>query len=196
MEPLTSQDYPNLHHHGSYLAAARWKNGPTGLTVLVSVHASPNPADPEAYDWEGDLPAPRYGGDPRYTSNQLWDSDLVLQTLRDLSDDGCVSLVAAGDFNEAMADDIEPGTQARLGTWGQEYYTRVKEAGSSDWLYDAWREERPTREALQLDRVLVSRPAEFLLAASREPHVGAAWARTSADQLSDHAPVWFALRTD
>lgn len=197
VEPVTAAHVPNLRYHGSYLAAARWLNAPAAAgTCLVSVHASPQPAEPDRYGWQGRRPTPRHGGgDPRYPPARLWDSDLVLATLHDLADQGRVPVLAAGDYNEALAHDLDPHTGKRLGSWGQEYLARAEQYGLQDWLGDVWGEERGTRAGLQLDRVLISGPARPLLRRTPSPFVDPAWPGTGSSSfgLSDHAPVWFAL---
>ena len=185
---LTASDHANLGYHGSYVAAGRWKNSPVGTTILASVHASPQLADPSGDGWTGSLPEPRDGGgDPRYVPRKLWDSDLLLATLRDLAGRGERALLAAGDFNEARDDD-----PAGRGSWGAEYFHRVHDYGLEDWLFAEWDEnERPTRAGLQLDRVLISPPARPLVASTPEPHVDPGWAQGGRADLSDHAPIWF-----
>jgi hypothetical protein len=138
VEPVSVGEFPNLGYHGSYVAAVRWSSS-RGDVLLASVHASPNPAEPERYDWVGDLPAARSGGgDSRYVGNTLWDSDLVLHTLSEMARTGG-AVLAAGDFNEARAFDIAAdGT--RLGTWGQEYFDRVASCGFVAWASENWGE--------------------------------------------------------
>ena len=115
--PLTASDLPNLSYHGSYVAAARWNNAPGGPTVLASVHASPQLADPSRYGWLGEPPRARNGGgDARFTPDRLWDSDLLLASPRGLAKNDA-ALVAAGDFNVALASDFDDGRH--LGTWAR-----------------------------------------------------------------------------
>ena len=195
IEPLTPEDLPNLQYHGNYVAAARCLDAQGGPVILASVHASPQPADPGKYGWQGQLPSPRVGGDDRrYAASTLWDSDLLLASLRDLAAGGS-AVVAAGDFNEARAFDLDPAGE-RLGSWGDEYFRRVAEYQLKDWLMDRWHEERPTRAHLQLDRVITNDAGERLLPGAPEPFVDPAWtvAGTFPAELSDHAPVWFPLQ--
>jgi hypothetical protein len=114
---LTAVDLANLGYHGSYVAAVRWHRG-GGDVVLASLHASPKPAEPERYGWPPDpgVPEARLGGtDPRWPSQQLWDSDLVLRTVADLHGKLGLPVLAAGDLNESLDDDPDGGT------WAQEY---------------------------------------------------------------------------
>ncbi len=104
---LTAQPPPDaaleiLDYHGSYVAGAQVTLAGESVLVL-SVHASPQEADPEKYGWRGDWPEPRHGGDdPRYVGQRLWDSDLLLESLHRLSGLG-LPIIAAGDYNEALA---------------------------------------------------------------------------------------------
>ncbi len=108
IEPLTPADLPNLRYHGNYVAAGRCMDAQGEPVILASVHASPQPAAPDKYGWRGPLPSPRAGGgDPRYAASTLWDSDLLLASLRDFASDGS-AVVAAGDLNEARAFDLDP----------------------------------------------------------------------------------------
>ena len=156
----------------------------------MSVHASPQQADPALYGWTGADVQPRDGGgDPRYTPRRLWDSDLALETLHLLSESG--PLLAAGDLNEARDFDLVNGEQ--VGSWGQEYFQRLKEAGLHDVTFERWGEERPTRGTLQLDHVLHNDGTKGLLDGLPAPELDTAW----SDQdhaLSDHTPIWFRLR--
>jgi hypothetical protein len=190
---LTVVDLPNLGYHGSYVAAVRWRRG-GGDVALVSLHASPNPAEPENYRWPPDagFPEARLGGtDPRWPSQQLWDSDLVLRTVADLHGKLGLPVLAAGDLNESLDDDPEGGT------WAQEYFESAKRQGLVPWLHERWASERATRGVLQLDHVLVSRDALPLLSRTGEPEVDQGWADAEAALTqSDHAPVWFALELD
>lgn len=180
-----------LGYHGSYVAAARWASA-RGDVLLASVHASPTEADPDRYGWTGAPVTPRSGGgDPRYPGGRLWDSDLLLETLRALSTIG--PLLAAGDLNEAVGFDISPDG-ARLGTWGTEYFARITAAGLTPWLATQWDTELPTHGRLQLDHVVVSWDAEGLLGRSPEPHRDGTWLNaTGPVALGDHIPIWFAV---
>ena len=98
---------------------------------------------------------PRHGGDdPRYASDRLWDSDLLLGSLHRLSSLD-LPVIAAGDYNEALAYDLDPVSGHR-GTWAKEYFDRAREYGYTDVLSQRWGCEKPTRGGLQLDRVLVN----------------------------------------
>lgn len=191
LEPITEEALPHLGYHGNYLAAARWHRLDGSVVVLASVHASPNPAEPETYGWPSSVerPLPRTGGeDPRWPGSQLWDSDLVLLTIRDLHKVLGMPVLAAGDFNESLKDDPEGGT------WAKEFFDRAREYGLRSWLHETWSDEKPTRRELQLDHVLVSDDGVSLLAAGSEPHVDELWeTRRAAEKLSDHKPIWFAL---
>jgi hypothetical protein len=195
LEPMTRAECPSLSYHGSYVAAAHWVNAGRPVTV-ASVHAAPDPAEPEQYGWPHDLPAPRDGGPgSTYPRRQLWDSDLLLATLAGLAGDG---LVAAGDFNECLTD------HAPDVSWGREYREHAAEAGLVDALLESWGAERATRfppsgaRPVQMDHVLVDS-----VMAPRVAHghasVDAGWAQRHVDGndgLSDHAPVWFDITVD
>jgi hypothetical protein len=190
---LTAVDLPNLGYHGSYVAAVRWHRG-GGDVVLASLHASPHPAEPERYGWPSDagLPEARLGGtDPRWPSQQLWDSDFVLRTVADLHGKLGLPVLAAGDLNESLDDDPEGGT------WAQEYFESARRHGLVPWLHERWDGERATRGVLQLDHVLVSHEALPLLSRTGEPEVDAGWVDARAALTrSDHAPVWFGIELD
>ncbi len=57
--PLGAEDWPSLGYHGDSLAAARWRTRSWGEVTLVSVHASPQEADPQRYGWPGPDVPPR-----------------------------------------------------------------------------------------------------------------------------------------
>jgi endonuclease/exonuclease/phosphatase family metal-dependent hydrolase len=138
------------------------------------------------------LPEPRHGGDDRrYAGDRLWDSDLLLATLVELGS-GDLPLLPAGDLNEAVGLDVEPSTGSR-GTWGQEYFDRVRRGGLTEHVSDAWGGERATRGGLQLDRVLVNERGRMLLGPA-QPVLDAVWDEPGADErLSDHRAVWVPL---
>ncbi len=187
---LTDADYPTLGYHGDYVAAARWHR-PQGEVLLASVHASPQEADLKRYPWPAEAVKPRNGGgDPRYPGGRLWDSDLLLATLKILAKDSV--LIAAGDFNEARNYDVVNGRQQ--GTWGEEYFKRVEQTGLSSYTWERWQQtERPTHGALQLDHVLHDERAQALLTGP-EPQLDPAW-DVPGHQLSDHTALWFPIRT-
>jgi hypothetical protein len=188
--PLAAEDWPSLNYHGDYLAAAHWRTRSSGEVTLVSVHASPQEADPQRYGRPGpDVPARHGGDDLRYPAQRLWDSDLVLETVRGLGAAG--PLLAAGDLNEARDFDLLQGR--RVGSWGQEYFQRVDEAGLRDLTWDRWGEEKATRGGLQLDHVLHNDRAAALLDGPAAPELDAAW-QGDCSGLSDHRPIWFSLR--
>ena len=193
VSPLSRDDFANLHYHGSYLAAARWSTR-VGEVVLASVHASPNPAEPDRYGWRGQLPEARDGGgDVRYLRGERWDSDLVLATLGEMANSGTGLLIAAGDLNEALAFDLGPDG-GRMGTWGKEFFQMVRDYGLEPWLHMAWGGERVTHDTLQLDHVLVTQPALALLSESPPPAIDDDWTlEEGVAERSDHAPVWVAL---
>lgn len=194
--PLTLADCPSLGYHGSYVAAASWRNAPDGPVVLASVHASPSRAEPEEYGWPGDAPAARKGGgDPRWRGNTLWDSDMVLATLGSLAlVPGQVGVLAAGDFNESREYDFD-GDGIRLGTWGMEYFADVERLGFRDVTFDTLGRELPTRAGLQLDHVLTSGATRAVLDRARLPFTDPWWDEPCQWVLSDHAPLWFAMST-
>lgn len=196
VRPLTLQECPTLWYHGTYLAAGLWADAPGGPCAVVSVHASPSPAEPERYDWTGGPVTPRHGGgDTRWTSRTLWDSDLVLATLAALAEPTSVTsgrLLAAGDFNESRLDDLAVD-RARRGTWGSEYFTRAADRGLRDVSAPGDAETLETRGRLQLDHVLVSEAAAGLVPDCPAPALDPGWTAESRETLSDHVPVWFDL---
>jgi hypothetical protein len=192
VDQMTAQDLPNLRYHGEYVATARWESA-RGPVVLASVHASPNPAEPERYGWPGVPPEPRDGGgDPRHAPKRLWDSDLLLESLVALAEAGDRPLLAGGDLNEALDYDLDP-SGTRIGTWGQEYFERMRSNGLVPWLTDALGGEIPTRGRWQLDHLLLSRAADGLLATEPIPYLDATWQAADESARSDHAPVWAAI---
>jgi hypothetical protein len=190
---LTEDDLPNLRYHGSYVAAACWENAPGGPVTLASVHASPTPAKPETYGWIGAKPRPRVGGgDPRYVSGRTWDSDYLLCTLGEMARESPV--IAAGDFNESRTDDLYDDESTRQrGTWGTEYFKIAEEIGFTDCVHRSRGTELPTRGRLQLDHILASGRAAQIVADDPPQSIDAAWARSPAQPLSDHAALWFHL---
>ena len=189
----------NLHYHGNYMAVARWERPGQQDIILASVHASPNEADPEKYEWRGPLPEPRHGGrDERYVGSRLWDSDLLLATLRDLHSTTGLPVLAGGDLNESLLYDFDTSGR-QLGTWGKEYFELAHRYGLIPWLHKAWADgnghsERPTRGLYQLDHLLTTADAAELLGTEPLPHVDQEWKdRAALDSLSDHAPVWTAF---
>lgn len=175
-----------LDYHGSYVAGAHVNLAGQSLLVL-SVHATPQKADPDKYEWRGDPSKPRHGGhDPRYTNERLWDSDLLLESLHRLSSLD-LPVVAAGDYNEALAYDLDPVSGHR-GTWAKEYFDRAREYGYTDVLSQRWGCEKPTRGGLQLDRVLVNQAALGLIP-DGSPELDEAW-EAEGHGLSDHRAVW------
>jgi hypothetical protein len=189
--PLTEADSPNLWYHGNYVAAARWDDAPGGPVTLASVHASPSLASPDAYGWTGARPEPRNGGgDPRYVGGRAWDADYLLSTLAAMARE--TPVLAVGDFNESRTDDFDEANRRR-GTWGKEYFDRVEEVGFTDCVLRACREELPTRGRLQLDYVLASGRAAQLVIKDPKPQVDRTWSGPSAQDLSDHAALWFNL---
>lgn len=92
----------------SYVAAGRINWPGLGDLTVVSMHASPKPVPAGQLDrWPWTLPQPRVG-QPGRRGLTLHYSDLIVEMLRLLADDG--PLLAAGDLNEARAwDDVNPG---------------------------------------------------------------------------------------
>jgi hypothetical protein len=190
VERIDQTEVSALWYHGSYVAAARWTRPSGSEVILASVHASPNRAEPDRDGWprKVPLPTPRDPGLDRRWPPGLWDSDLLLLTIRDLHSELGLPVLAAGDFNEALAYDPVGGT------WGREYFTRAKDYGLRSWLHERWGGEIPTRGALQLDHVLISRDVVSLLSLDADPELDPAWADPEdARRLSDHAPVWLPL---
>lgn len=187
LEAVSEADFPTLTYHGSYVAAGAWRNSPVGPMNVVSVHASPNYADPVTYSWPGELPAPRSGGgDPRYVPERLWDSDLVLATLGLMAQSGR-PLIAAGDFNESLVDDVDEQGQSR-GTWGSEYFARATDLGLLNPQTARGDTEMPTRGGLQLDHFLFSESLAGAIKAPCDLSLDSAW--SPAADLSDHVALW------
>ena len=109
-----------------------------------------------------------------------WWSDVGAAALEALSDR---AVVAAGDYNEALAwDPAHPGHRC-----GHEFFDRLHRFGVTDAASQSWGGERATRRSpdYQLDRVLTS--------ASAAPRVQVADGDPAFDDVSDHAPIWFDL---
>ncbi len=195
VQPLTKEEFPSLWYHGSYVAAALWTNAPDTPLVLASVHASPNPAELETYEWPlGAVPAPtaRSGGpDSRWTPYQLWDSDMVLTTLLAMHSSGS-PVIAGGDFNESRLYDTGPGGE-RFHGWGHEFFDAMKRGGLIELSLDSDDVEIPTRGGLQLDHVLVSETLDTAAGLLPETVVDEWWSQKDPDTLSDHAALWVPL---
>jgi endonuclease/exonuclease/phosphatase family metal-dependent hydrolase len=101
-------------------------------------------------------------------------------------------LLAAGDFNEARAFDLDESGR-RVGTWGKEYFDRAAHHHLTPWLHDQWGREYPTHKNLQLDHVLLSEQARGLLLSTPEPHLDTWWGGRESNPVGDHVPIWFAL---
>ena len=187
---LTEHEFPVLGYHGDYVAGARW-HSPEGEVLIASVHASPRQAQLDLYAWPAESVALRDGGgDVRYPSGRLWDSDLLLATLKILGDRG--ALIVAGDLNEARDFDFVEGSP--VGTWGREYFERASQFGLTSHTWQRWQQtERPTHGTLQLDHVLHNERARPLLNGP-EPQLDPAW-QIAGHELSDHTALWFPLRT-
>jgi endonuclease/exonuclease/phosphatase family metal-dependent hydrolase len=181
-------------YHGSYVAAAKLTRGGGTAFTAVSFHASPSPVVPEYRDaWTRlglDLPTARDGGGP--SSGQLWDSDMVIATLKMAAAAGPV--LAAGDLNECLLWDKVHG-----GTWGTLIRERATAAPQAlrFALHDLWHGERRTlfkagEPEYQLDHVLAT---PDLSAQVRAAEVDAEWSErlVAGGSQSDHAPIRFSL---
>lgn len=144
--PLVCVRYPTSDYHGSYVAVARMELGTVGDCFIASVHASPTRLDAGWLDrWDASgLPRP----EPR-TGLDLWDSDLVLESMR------CVAawgpLIVAGDWNEARGWDVD-----HAGVAGAQFFERVAFAGFVDCAHRKWGAEKPTHGTYQLDHVFAT----------------------------------------
>jgi len=195
---LTAARLPTLNYHGSYVAAAHCTLPRLGRPViLLTVHASPAPVtDAELAAWPSrvERPKPRHGGKGVHNESQLWDADMVLQTIMHATELGPV--LACGDLNESRAwDALHPGE-----TWGEEFFERVEDR-LVDCLHDRlpsgsvthWAPDAP---AMQIDHVLASRDVAPLLVNAALPTLDEQWADPRAalrNDLSDHAPIWFSI---
>lgn len=185
---------PTSGYHGSYVAGAmlRLAHLDDVPIAALSVHASPRVVEQRYLDvWAeavGDLPDPRAGAGR--DAGRLWDSDLVLATLRSI-DLERFEVLAAGDLNECRAwDDTHPGE------WGREFFERVESACLVDCLHSRWGVERRTSFAsgdaeYQLDHVLATERIDRLITSADVDE----WSATevSSGDRSDHAPVRFTL---
>jgi endonuclease/exonuclease/phosphatase family metal-dependent hydrolase len=180
---LLASEFPTSAYHGSYVAAAVVELPGVGAVVLMSVHASPNRVSEEwAEQWRGchqELPEGR-------PSCGLWDSDLVLRSLEIVAVPG-VPVIAAGDWNEARAWDLD-----HPGTAGKEFFAKVRDAGLTDCCCPADRgvegagDGWPTHGKLCIDHVVAT--------VTVAPHVAVRTPTTpQVAGPSDHRAVEFTI---
>jgi len=169
--PIESFPYPTSDYHGSYVAVAQVKSGAADAWLIASVHASPTGL---SADWVKrwvscglERPVPRTGLD-------LWDSDLVLASMRSLAERG--PLIVAGDWNEARNWDCD-----HAGSAGAEFFERVEAAGFVDCAFREWKAEKPTHGTYQLDHVFASKNVADQVEVHSAP----------GEKISDHAPIAF-----
>jgi hypothetical protein len=203
---LSSEHMPELEYHGEYVAAARligW--GPDGADLSVlSVHASPNPTTAEylSHYPGADTILRRDGGDDPRHHGQLFDADVVLETVARYAP----AVLACGDLNEARGWDDLPEHAGH--TWGADYFGARNDdgqlAGGSvqarnlfDVPLSADGSEVITRRqqghpSLQLDHILTS---PQLAGQIRGVEVDPNWNSNTetAAGLADHAPIRFTL---
>lgn len=150
-------DFPTDEYHGSFVAAAEVDHPSAGRLVLMSVHASPNPA---SADW---LTRWKKCGVDRSLHDRscgVWDSDLVLESVRHVNQEsGVGGLIAAGDWNEARHWD--DGGRHRV-KGGREFFRNVNEVGLVDRCCPDGAHETEARDGLttshglHLDHVFTS----------------------------------------
>ena len=180
---LLASEFPTAAYHGSYVAAAAVELPGVGAVVLMSVHASPNRVSEEwETTWRKHGPWP-VAGRP---SCGLWDSDLVLRSVEIVAASG-VPVVAAGDWNEARAWDLD-----HAGTAGEEFFAKVRDAGLTDCCCPADRgvegagDGWPTHGKLCIDHVVAT--------VTVAPHVAVRTPLTpQVAGPSDHRPVEFTI---
>lgn len=169
--PIESFPYPTSDYHGSYVAVAKFKCSAPNACLFASVHASPTALKAvslERWDACGLLrPEPR-------TGLELWDSDLVLASMRSLAERG--PLIVAGDWNEARYWDSGHG-----GIAGKEFFEGVEAAGFVDCAFREWKAEKPTHGTYQLDHVFASKNVADQVKVHSAP----------GEKISDHAPIAF-----
>lgn len=189
-EPLGSTTHNLIRVFGSYVAGVMVQLPVVGESVLLSVHASPNPVtEADLSQWLGAPPDARNGGKGRYPRPTLLYSDLILEAARRMAAD--TPALVAGDFNEARGWDDDPRYLGH--TWGHEFFDRVDSSGLVDVTYRLWGEERRTRfhlsdPQLQLDRVLASPEVAANIGWA---DLDSAWSEPDLEAQADHAPVWF-----
>lgn len=169
--PIKPVSYPTSDYHGSYVAVARIETRAADGYFIASVHASPTRLDAgwlKRWD-ECGLPRP----EPR-TDLDLWDSDLLLQSMRSVAERG--PLIVAGDWNEARNWDCD-----HAGSAGAEFFERVEAAGFVDCAFREWKAEKPTHGTYQLDHVFASATVASQVNVSEAP----------GDAISDHSPIAF-----
>ncbi|NUR08304.1 MAG: hypothetical protein HOQ45_15020 [Nocardioidaceae bacterium] len=186
-------ELPAARYHGSYVSAARL-DLPAGPLLVVSVHASAKPVSKgDLGIWQrhvSDLPAPRRGGGR--DNGKLFDADLVLQSLVTAADKEAV--LAAGDYHVSLGWDAD-----RRERWAELYFAAARDAGLVPVLHDRWGTEYPTAfgqhvPRYQLDHVLASREVAEAIPAPPLPEPPDE-ADVADGLASDHAPIWFELRT-
>lgn len=178
-ETVDATDYPlgTAEYHGSYVGSALVNHPTIGELVLMSVHASPSRVSEEwATTWH------RVGGElPESYRGELWDSDLVVESIGRVAD--VQKVIAAGDLNEARNWDLtHPGDS------GAAFFGRLAERGLVDTCCEdgsdaAATHGDPDHGGLRLDHVMTSR-----LLSDRVVVTG-----VGSEAPADHRPVEFTI---
>lgn len=176
-EPL---ELDTAGYHGSYLAAARLVVPAVGEVVAVSYHASPSKYV-VTDQYPGDLPGARDVGGRR---PELWDADLVVETLARVAGSGH-QVLAAGDLNESRRYDEDHGEP-----WAHLLFATALRQGLHAATFGEWGGETPTRGRYQIDHVLATQRMAARLSAFEVADPDGA----VAAPFSDHQPVTFELR--
>ena len=176
--------YPTADYHDSYVVGAVVE-GPDGETLaLMSVHASPNPV---STDWSARWAKCGVDRSLPDRSCGLWDSDLVLESVRHVAEhSGAVGLIAAGDWNEARHWD--DGDRHRV-KGGREFFRNVEAVGLDDRCCPEGAHEAEARDGLttshglHLDHVFTSRSVSDRVVVTG----------VGSEAPADHRPVEFTI---
>lgn len=135
-----SFEYSTSDYHGSYVAAAT-----VGDLVVMSVHASPNALSEQ---WRQQWTQPGRTLPDEYRG-PLWDSDLVLETVRVHAVGRRV--LACGDWNEARRWDVD-----HAGGTGAAFFRRLATLDLIDICCPDERDAPRTHDKLCLDHIIGS----------------------------------------
>ena len=177
-------EIPNAAYHRSYIAGGRVDLPEIGETILLSIHASPREIPEDSHylpDWSGESPIAR-----PVAKGVLWDSDYVLETIRRVHLANNLTMIVAGDFNEARGpNSLEP----EWGIWGKQYFEKAKsELGLFDVTWSEWREELATHGDAQLDHILATEDLRSHLVGSKVLQKG-----MRVTKPSDHNPIIWSI---
>lgn len=164
-----SFEYSTSDYHGSYVAAAT-----VGDLVLMSVHASPNELSEQwrkQWTQHGRTLPDEYRG-------PLWDSDLVLETVRAQAESRRV--LACGDWNEARRWDVD-----HTGETGAAFFRQLATMELVDACCPGNEDAAPTHRDLCLDHIVATRDVADRITVGR--------VMDEQPWPADHRPVEFTI---